>query len=527
MFSTTLLTLVIPAIMVASHAAATKNDFFFHEDRVRNDHPILSGFIEINNQVLRIKKRINLRSSCLTMEFVGIPTNTSSPIVGGKTFTLVKGNLYNGRFGWTNGADYVSYFPSTGPDTPFGTWMLNSDPGVEIGFAFIKPVQDTLVASDSGMEWTWLENGKWAKSNTIQLLCKDKFSTTGHFYHVEYFANSEVQTGFYAPRLLSPDEYTSIIAAKEIEDFDLLRYMTRPALWNDNRKDLMNPESEANFVILTKFGSGTLLKDSKGRKTVGHLINTEHSSDGGWSITFRREIGTAAEEKKSKWNNEMEVNLHLNSYNAEKGMMKPLSGSQEIAHMAYAHKSLKTVKKGDYINIWYYKLSKQKSVSLSVGFDGSGAVERDEVGQKVPVIEEDLEVLLECVGNSASILIFKYHLSERRDAMRQSLISKEAQYFMYSYDQSGQGLMTDAAGSEIAVTSYSFIGSDVIGYIRKYLEYKDNVVGGLPSCYFYHAAVTLPKALIYAAEIVCVLTGAKPITLVGFDMIKVFLRLIT
>ena len=525
MISATVLTLLLAAIIIACHAVAIKNDIFFHEDRVRNDHPILSGFIEVNNQVLRIMKRINLRSSCLRMEFVGIPANTSSPIVGGNSFTLVKQNLYNGRFGWTNGPDYVSYFPSTGPDSPFGTWMLNNNPEVDSGFAFIKPLQDTLVASDSGMEWNWLENGQWMKSNTIQLVCQDKFSTTGHFYHVEYFTNGEAQTGFYAPRLLSPDDYRSIIDAKEIEDFDLLRFMTRPALWNDKRKDLMNPTSETNFAVIAKFGSGTLLMDSKGRQTIGHLINTEHLN-GGWSITFRRDVGTAFEERKSKWNNEMEVNLYLNFDTAEKDMMKPLSGPQEIVYMAYAHKSLASVKKGDYINIWYNKLYKQKSESLNVGVDGSGIVQGGEVGRKVDVVEEELEVLLECVGRSDSILLFKYYLSDRRDAMRQSIISKEAQYFTYSYGQSGQVLMTDAAGSEIAVTSYSFIGSDAIGYIRKYLDYKDNVAGGLPSCYFYHAAVTLPRALIYAAEIVCVLTGAKPITLVSFARIQTSLWLI-
>ena len=59
-----------------------------------------------------------------------------------------------------------------------------------------------------------------------------------------------------------------------------------------------------------------------------------------------------------------------------------------------------------------------------------------------------------------------------------------------------------------------FLGKDLLGFIRRYLVYKDGTLADLPSCYLYHAGVSLPVSLVYAAEIVCVLMGAKAIAMV-------------
>jgi hypothetical protein len=59
------------------------------------------------------------------------------------------------------------------------------------------------------------------------------------------------------------------------------------------------------------------------------------------------------------------------------------------------------------------------------------------------------------------------------------------------------------------------IGRDALGYLHRHLVHKEGTPNGMSSCYMYHAAVSMPQALIYAAEILCVLIGSKPVTLVN------------
>ena len=44
----------------------------------------------------------------------------------------------------------------------------------------------------------------------------------------------------------------------------------------------------------------------------------------------------------------------------------------------------------------------------------------------------------------------------------------------------------------------------------------ENVFGGLPSCFLYHAAIAMPKSLVYAAELLCLILGAKPVVMVQY-----------
>ena len=115
--------------------------------------------------------------------------------------------------------------------------------------------------------------------------------------------------------------------------------------------------------------------------------------------------------------------------------------------------------------------------------------------------------------------------------MKQSVLSKDIHYFTYSLsdcysnsndnsdigdndDPTRNPVLIDHKNSKIEANSIVFIGSDLIGFIRKYLVYKENPAIGLSSCFLYHAAVSLPQALVYAAEILCVLTGQKAVTMV-------------
>ena len=519
--STVLLVLVIQVARVILAQVNDINDFFRGESHDINSSPTLSGFIATDDVVFRVVKRINQRSSCLNMEFINIPLNTTSPLVGGRSFTLLKDRLVAGRFAWSNGIDFISFIPTKTADAPFGTWMLNMKAGDESGYGFNKPRQPSLVPFDSTMSWSWLENKSWVQSDRIKLICKDTVPSDGHFYQVEYFTGSQAHTGYYSPHMFSNDVIDKLVALNITEDFRFMRLLARPTIWNDERLDVMNPELKSPPAVLVKFGSGTYITDSKGRKTVGHLVQQEHSPDGGWNLAFRRVVGTKAEEKKSGWNFEDEIILPLHGASATPRTytMTPMTASEEAAYMTYARKSLGTISKGQYVSIWYHRSHVKMSLAqLESSVDGTSQTitgNNDDVNLN-DVVETDIEVLLECVARTQSKILFKYHLSDRRDVLSQDLLSKESTYFTYIVNSGTNGsLMTDASGFKIDITYYEFIGSDVIGYIREYLKKKDKILQHVSSCYFYHAAVTLPKALIYAAEIVCVLTGYKPVTMVS------------
>lgn len=97
----------------------------------------------------------------------------------------------------------------------------------------------------------------------------------------------------------------------------------------------------------------------------------------------------------------------------------------------------------------------------------SGDVER-------PRVEEEVEVLLECVGRTNSKIIFKYYLSDRRDAMAQTTLSKETEFFISFIDDKDNNkiAMKDHTGHNIRFSAVFFIGKNVLNYIRDYLEYK-------------------------------------------------------
>jgi hypothetical protein len=65
-----------------------------------------------------------------------------------------------------------------------------------------------------------------------------------------------------------------------------------------------------------------------------------------------------------------------------------------------------------------------------------------------------------------------------------------------------------------------FIGHDVISWISRYIDDHEGVFGDLSSCFLYHAALAMPKPLVYAAEIICFLMGAKPVVMIQYTSVK-------
>jgi hypothetical protein len=70
-------------------------------------------------------------------------------------------------------------------------------------------------------------------------------------------------------------------------------------------------------------------------------------------------------------------------------------------------------------------------------------------------------------------------------------------------------------GIHVDIMSAVQLGGDVMQWTYDYLRTHDGVLNPeISSCFFYHGGITIPDSLVYLAEIICVLIGAKPIVMV-------------
>ena len=73
---------------------------------------------------------------------------------------------------------------------------------------------------------------------------------------------------------------------------------------------------------------------------------------------------------------------------------------------------------------------------------------------------------------------------------------------------------TAADGAPAQLLGAVRLGSDVARWLAAFHRATEGLFGGLPSCFHYHAAAAFPRPLLYAAELVCVLVGAKGVAMV-------------
>jgi hypothetical protein len=131
------------------------------------------------------------------------------------------------------------------------------------------------------------------------------------------------------------------------------------------------------------------------------------------------------------------------------------------------------------------------------------------------------QVLLECVGRTDSKVVFKYYLSDRRDAMAQSILSKESEFFILHiggdsiyiyiyiyiyiftnihtniyiyihtyYHIDGDSIsMKDYRGKGIQLSAVFFIGKNILDYIRQYLEYKGRKYAYMYVCIYIYVYI--------------------------------------
>jgi hypothetical protein len=453
-----------------------------------------SGFIRGNSDgnvvVFHTMGKINRLSDCETIEFQNIPADIGSPLMGSPRFTA--GEYYNNRRSWSNGKEFLSFVE---PGTE-GTWILGVEPGVDAGYVYLKPTFPTLTPADASTDdavWHWNVANKWVAMPDVKVTCVDTASTSAtrsSFYEVEYYDVS------------AQHMENSFLKAEANGNYAFLRKA-------DNSWVTVSQMS-----TVCELGGAVGVADNKGTKKFARLVNSEHTT-GGWRITLRF---TDDVENQQNYNSKSEVLLDLlNNGDLSDGFsIKELSQSEKDIIEQGKVASVAGLNVGDFIWVWVEDLT-------YLPRNGPQALSYLAPLPILPSVQR-VEVLLKCIDHSTvhNKWTFHVHHSDRRDAMAQTMLGVDTDFYTFTLSNASKTIQV--AFEEAADRDYSLIkdmnglvviGSDPVAFLRKYIVDKEGVLSpDVSSCYLYHAAVSVPQQFVYAIEIICVLMGAKPATMV-------------
>jgi len=442
----------------------------------------VTGRLSSNEDItLRIINRVESPGYCDSIDVINSPTNPSlSPLMGPHTFQLIP-SLYNGKPCWYNGYEYISFVNN---NNEFGTWLIGNKPGEDSGYAFYKPLVEALTPielDDSNRKnsvfknnhWNWLINNEWVEMSNVTVRCLDttlydEVDQSGtatavndvkdsFYYNVEYFYDNAVFETYLIPPSHSNDN----------------NYY----LWHKSTLDWITLK---NVNLLFKVGEPCEVKFPDNSVKILHLINQEHSPDYGWSLTWQE----SAIKKFS--------NTRFQQHTFDVGNNGPSTGYKITPYKYdasnYFTSYIPKIVVNDWVWLWYHN-------------------------HEDTVITQ--EVLLHCIHSSADIKIFKFYYGDRGKLLTQDVMSRESSFFVMNVRTRE---IFDNSGNDISIDGIWNIGNDIVDYVKHYLEFKEGTLGpGISSCFFYHAAVSLPASLVYAAEFICVLIGSKPAVMIQYN----------
>jgi hypothetical protein len=112
--------------------------------------------------------KINKLTQCHQIQFINYPNDTKVADIFIPLF-IVLPKRYNNQLAWSNGKNYVSYVEVGDA----GTWIVGTKPGVDDGFAYIRPKFFTLTPIDleRDVSWKWSINSEWTTVPDMRLIC--------------------------------------------------------------------------------------------------------------------------------------------------------------------------------------------------------------------------------------------------------------------------------------------------------------------------------------------------------------------
>jgi hypothetical protein len=240
--------------------------------------------------------------------------------------------------------------------------------------------------------------------------------------------------------------------------------------------------------------------------TASKLVADEDGSRG-WRLFFRNDdAGSSTETIVELGPDGVLDGVGIRSIRGPKGDAQRRVEEDKVLH----------AQRGEFIWVW---VRRRPTVNSVIGGEGSS-------GKHARLADSGAvdNYLLRCEGGHSSsestVSVFQYFHNHRRQIMERSMLSMHTSRFVAL--QSGLGTNSSGQsvfiidGVEVEVIGAVTIGRDAINWIDAFLTSHEGFLShDVSSCFMYHAAVTIPESLVYAAEIVCVLVGAKPMTLVS------------
>jgi hypothetical protein len=225
---------------------------------------------------------------------------------------------------------------------------------------------------------------------------------------------------------------------------------------------------------------------------VVHLVGEERSGRG-WRLFLRVSDQDAG--------GELELQLALSKTGLEpQYRVKSLKKNHVSAYLKKQNRKVMKLQVGSFLWMWFHGEPAALGESRYLAFSGG-------------------DFLLKCVGklssNRGEKYVFQYYHSHRRVAMDRSVLSMHTSLVTAIWNDDANALEWSLDGAPLMADALFAIGPDPVTWLRDYLVAHENFLApGLSSCFMYHGGLSLPQQLIYAAEVVCVLIGAKPMTMV-------------
>ena len=511
---------------------------------------------------LKVLRRVNKPTSCSRLELQNVPRQADASKLHSSVFTRTE-SAYHGRPSWSNGRDVFSFVPGN-PENDGeedGTWIVGDTGGVDSGFAYIKPKHATVTPLEAhtgragvtvspinknptayDASWYWLHGKDWVEERAVTLACLDSdyapqsSSSTSSFFEVQFFASPDTDaltTGFLQLSMFDAEKatLTYVDASGQARVLSLVDVKTL---------------CELGRPVSARGGKG----EGEGKVMLASLVTDEVSRPGTFRLTMRAYSNAAA--KRDEEEEEPEVIIEVGPDGVLGGASLSAVGAEEEQSLQLDDaQRLAAVRAGDYVWLWWHPTASGRATAplASVSVTASG----DQVAQTAapcPVVteQEASELLLKCTFRSldGTHATFQRFDTDRVAQMQQSTLSRDTDLWVMSFEREGSpggsaGKVTKVRHSTSAVqasnakaqqvcvagmhVSRSIVLGDLrqtVAFVKRYLGYKERqherLSGSqaLSSCFFYHAAVSLPQALIYAAEILCVLVGAKPAVMVQY-----------
>ena len=370
--------------------------------------------------------------------------------VGTLDFTMVEEENVNGRPYFSNGQHFLSYVLPS-DGRPYGIWILGDSPGEDRGVGFVvAPHPHVVPCFEAEQGPKW----SWISDNSRWEEAPDSSLTCLDTSPAALLldASYTLEESLHSVTVVVTDNETSAYIGTGEREWRAIR---------------IQGDAGVPFGIPVHVADG-----SRGVQCHGTLVNAEFQYTG-WRLMFHCHS-----------DGETEVFLDFDDQGFLDGAEVSLMTAAMLqSHQLQQRRALLAAVPGDFFWVFYLRTT--------------GIVRTIEV------------ITAECLSSEDGTALFKYYPDDRRAVMRRSLLSYMDELLIVFSN------LTAAIGEhEIEVTSALSLGSDAVLWIREYLIRHEGRFGGLSSCFLYHAAIAMPAPFVYAAEIICVLIGSKPIVMI-------------